>query len=171
MARQSDQMNGGEKKMKLAEALILRADAQKRIQQLRERLNRSARVQEGEAPPENPQELLAELQQVVIEFTDLVKRINRTNAQTVFDEAQTVTDILAERDGLMQERSALASVIEAATGVNQYTRYGMLMSGDVKILRAVNVAEIQQRMDALSRQYRELDTRIQALNWQVEVIE
>ena len=39
--------------MKLAEALILRADMQKRIQQLRERLNRSARVQEGDTTPEN----------------------------------------------------------------------------------------------------------------------
>ncbi len=52
--------------MKLAEALILRADAQKRIQQLRERLNRSAKTQEGELPPEDPQELLAELERVVI---------------------------------------------------------------------------------------------------------
>ena len=157
--------------MKLAEALILRADAQKRIRQLQERLNRSAKVQEGEQPPENPQELLAELERVIVEFTALVKRINRTNAQTAFDEGQTLTDALADRDGLMHERSVLASVIEAATGVNQYGRYGMVLTGDVKMLRAVNVAEIQKRMDALARQYRELDTRIQALNWQVDVME
>jgi hypothetical protein len=45
--------------MKLAEALILRADSQKRVEQLRQRLTRAARVQEGENPPENPQELMA----------------------------------------------------------------------------------------------------------------
>ena len=45
--------------MKLAEALVLRADVQKRIEQLRNRLRQSALVQEGETPPENPQELLA----------------------------------------------------------------------------------------------------------------
>lgn len=33
--------------MKLAEALIKRADCQKRIEQLRQRLMRSAKVQEG----------------------------------------------------------------------------------------------------------------------------
>lgn len=44
--------------MKLAEVLILRADCQKRIDQLRQRLLRSAKVQEGEQPPENPQQLL-----------------------------------------------------------------------------------------------------------------
>ncbi len=36
--------------MKFAEALILRADRQKRIEQLRERLVSSAKVQEGEKP-------------------------------------------------------------------------------------------------------------------------
>ena len=155
--------------MKLAEALILRADAQKRIQQLRERLNRSAKTQEGEAPPENPQELLTELGYVVAEFTNLVKRINRTNAQTAFDEKKTLTDALAERDGLAYERNVLSGVIEAATGANPYGRYGM--GGDIKMLRTVNVAEIQKRIDDLARQYRELDTRIQAMNWQVDVIE
>ncbi len=157
--------------MKLAEALILRADAQKRIQQLRERLNRSAKVQEGDTPPENPQELLDELQRVVADFTDLVKRINRTNAQATYDAERTITDALAERDGLMNERSVLAGVIEAAAGANPYNRYGMPMGGDVKMFRAVDVAAIQTRMDDLSRQYRELDTQLQSLNWQVDVIE
>ena len=46
--------------MKLAEILVLHADVQKRIAQMRERLKQSALVQEGEQPPENPQELLAE---------------------------------------------------------------------------------------------------------------
>lgn len=36
--------------MNLAEALILRADAQKRVEQLRHRINNSALVQEGETP-------------------------------------------------------------------------------------------------------------------------
>jgi len=47
--------------MKLAEALILRADCQKRLAQLQQRLARSAVIQEGEAPPENPQVLIAEV--------------------------------------------------------------------------------------------------------------
>lgn len=51
--------------MKLAEALVLRADLQKRIAQLRERLRQSALVQEGEQPPENPEQLLIELDQVL----------------------------------------------------------------------------------------------------------
>ena len=48
--------------MKLAEALQERADLNRRIQQLQQRLNNNAIVQEGEAPVEEPQALLTELE-------------------------------------------------------------------------------------------------------------
>jgi len=47
--------------MKLAEALMLRADIQKRIDQLKQRLLRNVKVQEGDRPAENPEALLSEL--------------------------------------------------------------------------------------------------------------
>ena len=47
--------------MKLAEALHLRADLQKRIAQLGERLQANAKVQEGDEPSEDPALLLSEL--------------------------------------------------------------------------------------------------------------
>ena len=47
--------------MKLAEALNLRADLQKKITQLKERLLTNAKVQEGDKPSEAPEELLNEL--------------------------------------------------------------------------------------------------------------
>jgi hypothetical protein len=43
---------GGGGKVKLAEALALRADANRRVEQLRARIVGSARFQEGEEPPE-----------------------------------------------------------------------------------------------------------------------
>src|SRR5437868_15491169 len=71
-------------KMKLAEALILRADCQKRIAQLKARLLVNAKVQEGDAPAGTPQELIAELDRVSTELLSLIKRINRTNSATAF---------------------------------------------------------------------------------------
>ena len=41
--------------MKLAEALNIRADLKKKILQLKERLLRNSKVQEGEEPSENPE--------------------------------------------------------------------------------------------------------------------
>lgn len=46
--------------MKLATALSERADLQRRLAALQNRLNNNAKVQEGEAPAEAPKTLLAE---------------------------------------------------------------------------------------------------------------
>jgi len=152
--------------LKLAEALINRADAQKRIHQLRERLLRNVRIQEGEAPSEDPQELLAELRRTITEFTRLVKQINRTNAVTVFGDGLTLTDALAERDALAMERNMLTTLTQQAA--QPEFRYGR---SEIKQVVMVNIAELQKRIDDLARRYRELDTAIQQANWVIDLIE
>ncbi|MEJ2149623.1 MAG: DIP1984 family protein [Chloroflexota bacterium] len=151
--------------MKLSEALIRRADIQKRIQQLRQRLNQNALVQEGGQPAEHPEELLAESRRALGELVTLIKQINRTNLATRFDGNRTLTDALAERDMIMLERSILTGLVESAA--IRLPRYGR----EVRFERTVDVPQIQQRIDTLSQRYRELDTRIQELNWQTELIE
>jgi hypothetical protein len=152
--------------MRLSEALIQRADIQKRIQQLQNRLKRSARVQEDEQAPEDPQELLAELTQLIGSFSALVGQINLTNSRTAFDSRQTLTQALAERDALELHRHVLENVIEAAAGEDRGYR-----ASQIKSFSTVNVRELQANIDALSRRYRELDTRIQEINWTTDLIE
>ena len=151
--------------MKLAEALILRADLLKRIQQLRERLVRSAQTPEGERPPEDPQALLAESSQLLAQYTEIVSRINRTNSATVFEGSKTITDALAERDTLTLERSLIDTLITAAA--NPAHRY---QRAEIKYVSTVSIAELQKRKDDLARQYRELDSAVQALNWNVDLL-
>ena len=152
--------------MKLAEALIIRADAQKRIAQVRDRLMRSAKVQEGEQPPENPNDLFAELSSVIAEWTLIVKRINRTNSVTPFAQGVTMTDALADRDALVTQRNTLQGLVQATA--NPDFRYGR---SEIKYYSTVDVAALQKQVDALAKQHRELDTAIQALNWQIDLIE
>jgi hypothetical protein len=152
--------------MKLAEALIARADAEKRIAQLQQRLIRSAKVQEGDTPPEDPQTLLAETTSLISEMQTLIQSINRTNASTAFDGNRTLTDALAERDMLMKERGILVYVIDNA--VVTQPRYGQ---SEIKFVSTVNIAELQSRVDNLSRRYRELDSTIQQLNWTIDLID
>ena len=64
--------------MKIAEALALRADLQKRLEQLKQRLVKNARIQEGDKPEEDPVELQSELEKSAQELTLLIQRINRT---------------------------------------------------------------------------------------------
>lgn len=81
--------------MKLAEALALRADLNKRMQQLRMRLQRNARAQEGDQPAEDPKALIAELEGVARELESLIQRINRTNSATELDAGVTIADAIA----------------------------------------------------------------------------
>ncbi|GAB4441983.1 MAG: DIP1984 family protein [Anaerolineae bacterium] len=152
--------------MKLAEALILRADTQKRIEQLRQRLARNARVQEGDQPAEEPQTLLAELEHAATQLTDLVQRINRTNTVTELEAGLSLSDALAHRDTLTLRQSVYKSL--AAEAVVTQNRYS---NSELRYTSTVNVAAIQRVADDLARERRELDTRIQSLNWQVDLLE
>lgn len=150
--------------MKLAEALMSRADCQKRFEQLRARIVRSAKVQEGDRPAEDPRELVAELERTASELLDLITRINRTNSATIFEGGRVLSDALAERDVLSLRRAAYAGLAEAAAVTqNLYSR------SEVKFVSTVDVAEVQKRADDLSKQYRELDARIQEANWKTEL--
>ena len=152
--------------MKLAEALILRADCQKRIEQLRQRLVRSAKVQEGDTPPEEPQALIAELDATINQLVDLIKRINKTNSLTNLEEGMTISEALAHRDTLLLKRSVYTSLVDAAA--YQQERYS---ASEIKSFSTVNVAELQTQTDQLSRECRELDTKIQSSNWSTELMD
>jgi hypothetical protein len=98
--------------MKLAEALILRADLKKRTEQLRERLRRNAKVQEGDEPAEKPEGLLKELDRVAAELESLIRRINWTNTNLMFDARYRISDAIAMRDILDLRIRTLRSVID-----------------------------------------------------------
>ena len=141
--------------MKLAEALNLRADVQKRIASLKERLIRNAKVQEGDVPAEDPVVLLKELEGNIIELEKLIKAINKTNSLT-YIESESITDIIAKRDALGLKLSVLRSFIDTAS--EKIDRYS---NKEIKILSTVNVSEKQEEVDKLSKEYRIIDTKLQ----------
>ena len=151
--------------MKLAEAIILRADSQKRFAQLQSRLVGNAKIQEGDEPAENPNDLLKELEGVAAELVNLIKRINKTNSATVVATGKTVSDVLAERDVLAMRRAAYSNL-----ALNAAVAHGRLTRSEIKYVSTIKVAEIQKHADELAKEYRELDARIQELNWQTELI-
>lgn len=151
--------------MKIAEALAERSDCQNRIEDLKKRLARSARVQEGEEPAEEPSELLAEVDRMFTRLLQLIRSINRTNANTAFSERQTIADAIAERDTVGKKRNLLAGIAEAAG-----TRQDRYSKSEVKFVSTVPVSQLQKQIDELSKRFRELDTKIQELNWQTDLV-
>ncbi len=152
--------------MKLAEALVLRADVQKRITQLRARLQQSALIQEGEQPPEDPQALLTELDQLLNQLVELVLQINRTNIQTALNESTNLTAALALRDMLTLRYSIIDTV--ATTASNRIDRYGR---SEIRKISTVDVPALRRQLDDIARERRELDTAIQSVNWTTDLVE
>ena len=151
--------------MKLAEALILRADLQKRIEQLRTRLNNNAKVQENDIPAENPENLLTELDDCVIQLTSLIKRINRTNCNS-FSGNISLSDMIAERDILTLKAGILRNFIETAG-----RKVELYSNKEIRILSTVDVPSLQKELDDLSKKIRETDTELQRSNWNTDLSE
>lgn len=151
--------------MKLAEALILRADLQKKIEQLRERLGNNAKVQENDEPTENPELLLEELNEYIDQLTVLIKQINKTNSVTKIED-ETLVDLIAKRDTLTLKAGILRNFVsQASQKVNMYS------TTEIKILSTVDVPKLQKEIDKLSKEIRETDTKLQQANWLTDIVE
>lgn len=151
--------------MKLAEALAERAAAQTRLTELHGRLEATVLVQEGDEPAEDPTALLAEADRVMERLEWLVRAINATNAATAFDEGRTITDAIAARDATARRQRFLAAVAQAAVPTSRFGR------AEIKFVPVVDVRALRSAADDAARAFRELDTRLQALNWATDLIE
>lgn len=152
--------------MKLAEALAERADLQTRYAELGARAKQSARYQEGETPPEDAAALLAEMDRIAVRLEALVVRINVQNMATEVAPGVSMTAALARRDTLrrlQKSRSDLADA--AATPIDRYSRT------ELRSLPAVDVKSLREEADRYAQEARELDTRIQEVNWTTDMAE
>ncbi|WP_103582348.1 DIP1984 family protein [Campylobacter concisus] len=151
--------------MKLAQALILRADTQKRLEQLKGRLLDNAKMQENERPSEDPKLLLKELDGLSDELFRLILAINLTNSSAKF-EGVSLTEMIAKKDTLSQKVSVLREFAKSAS-----QKVDLYSNSEIKILSSVDVAMLQKQIDELSKEIRELDMKLQEANWQVDLVE
>jgi len=151
--------------MKIAEALVLRADHQKRIEQLKARLLRNAKVQEGEQPAEDPEALILEYEALASELVQLIKRINVTNSSASVA-GRSMTQALAERDVLKFRHTMYRDLAQAATITQSVST-----RSEVRFKGTVTVSVVQKKADAIAKDLRELDARIQEANWLIDLSE
>ena len=128
--------------MKLAEALQERADLNKKISDLRGRLETA----------------ITRLQQ-------LIKDINLTNCATIV-EGRSLTQIIAEKEGAIMRLSAYRALADSASAINYRAR-----GSEIKMIATVNVSELQKTADKISKEIRTLDNLLQSTNWTVDLIE
>lgn len=151
--------------MKLAEALSIRADLQRKLSQLDNRLLNNSKVQEGETPSENPIELLAELDDCTFKLEFYIQSINYTNSVTIID-GLSIADLIAKKDTLNKKATIIRNFLNSASEViNRYS------NKEIKIHSTVDVTELQKSLDTLSKDLRELNIKIQSANWTTDLIE
>ena len=141
--------------MKLAEALIERADVQRHLAQLQARLLQNAQYQEGESPAEDPAALLDECR-----LHRLIVQINLANQRVTLADGTGMVVALAERERLKAEHAVLTKLADAATP--EQSRYSR---SEIKMLAAVDIKELRRRADDTAKACRLLDIQIQQANW------
>lgn len=151
--------------MKLAEALLLRVDLQKRLRMIESRLVKNARTQGDEPPSEHPVDLLAEFDECNSQWEELIKRINKTNSFTEIEPGISIADMITHRDTIKQKLNALYKLSENATiELNRYSRSEIVQRSSMR------VTEIQGLINEQSKRYREIDTKLQAQNWSIDLL-
>lgn len=77
-----------------------------------------------------------------------------------------MTDALARRDVLSIQRDLYAEAAQAAS-----VRQDRYSRSEVKFVTTLDVPGLRRRADGLAKEYRELDARIQAKNWEIDLAE
>ena len=151
--------------MKLAEALQERADINRKLEQLKVRLNNNVLVQKGEKTAEDPEKLKQELDCCLERLAYLIAQINKTNCETKID-GQTLTEIIARKDALSLKIHLYKDIVYAGSQASYRAR-----NTEIKIRPAISVADRQAEIDKIAGQLRLLDNKLQETNWKTELIE
>ncbi|TYB75886.1 DIP1984 family protein [Bizionia myxarmorum] len=153
-------MSEKNKKMKLAEALLLRSDLMKKIEHIQNRIRPVLIVSDDKKPQEDPAKLLAQLRTAIQDLETLVIRINKTNNETQIKGEGSLMEALAKRDSLKMLSEKLRNIRYAAQVNN---------SGDANLKTTIDIKKLQSEMDQIGRAFREIDSKIQELNWLTEL--
>lgn len=151
--------------MKLAEALQERADLNRAVEQLKSRLNNNVLVQHGEKTVENPERLKQELDCAIDRLIYLIAQINKTNCETKVD-GQTLTELIAAKDTLSLKIHVYKDIVYTGSQTAYRAR-----GTEIKIKPAISVSEWQAEIDTMARNLRLLDNKLQAANWNTDLIE
>lgn len=151
--------------MKLAEALLLRADMQKKLASLKARIAENVKVQDGDEPSEDPNDLLIQSNQIIGELYKLIEHIHSTNANAVLANSKTMLTMLTERDELAERHRLLQSAID-----NSKTEGDRYSHREIKWQKVIDIAALQKQADDISAKMRNLNIELQAANWQIELV-
>lgn len=150
--------------MKLAEALNLRSDLQRKATDLKDRIETSALVQDGDKPIEDTTLLLKEFDSVFIQLSDLIFKINKTNLLSVAD-GKTLTQLMADREVLAMRHRTINEIIDHCSSNDRYSR------NEIKYVCTLNLSQLRKEREKYAKEYRLTELQIQERNWELDLLD
>lgn len=96
----------------------------------------------------------------------MVFAINEANFTCLTSNGRTLTAALADRDSLVLRHSIVQAA--ASSAAKPPERYGVK---EIRWVKTVDVASLQNTADELAKEIREINAEIQAANWQMNIKE
>ena len=102
---------------------------------------------------------------MISQLNDLIIKINKTNTLSKIDGISLV-ELIAKRDTLSQKAGILREFVEIAS-----QKVDLYSTTEIKVFSTVNVPKQQKKLDKLSKEIRETDTKLQQANWTIDLVE
>jgi hypothetical protein len=145
--------------MLLAEAMNECDEVQRRLSNLKRRIDGNARVYQDTRPAEDPQALLHQAIEVSERVCTLNLAIDATTVTTRLPDGTPLSEAMAKRDALDRRLELVTGAADSAADTSRFGR-------DVA---ALDVTALRAEADRLAVQRRALDAEIQRINWTTEV--
>ena len=152
--------------MKIAEALNERATLKASLSQIKNRMLKNAKVQEGDAPAEDAKELATKYAEVNNSLTDIICKINKTNQLVKNANGDSLADLITRRESYKHLIKVYSELYDEA--IIERDRFSR---NEIRFISAVSPAELQKDINEFSKRFRMLDTEIQGINWTTDLVE
>ena len=150
--------------MKLGEAILKRDEYIKKQDELKKRVKSNVAVKDDNENNENPDELIKKYIEINNELSDLILKIDNKEHETKLHIGISISDAVKIRDKLYREMEIYKTVLKELNSKDYRNA-----KNEVKMKVLVNVKEIQEEADKLSKAYSDIDVIIQSSNWNVDL--
>ncbi|WP_297204814.1 DIP1984 family protein [uncultured Brachyspira sp.] len=150
--------------MKLGEALLKRDEYIKRQDDIKKRIKSNVVLRDDNENNENPNDLIKEYIDINNELSDLIMKIENKEHEIKLDIGISISEAVNIRDKLYRELEIYKTVLKELNS-KEYRN----AKNEIKMKVLVNVKDIQNEADKISKAYSDIDVMIQAANWNADL--
>ena len=150
--------------MKLGEALLKRDEYIKRQDDIKKRIKSNVVLRDDNENNENPNDLIKEYIDINNELSDLIIKIENKEHEIKLDIGISISEAVNIRDKLYRELEIYKTVLKELNS-KEYRN----AKNEIKMKVLVNVKDIQNEADKISKAYSDIDVMIQAANWNADL--